>query len=314
MTDSGIYIVMATFNGECFIREQIHSIQAQSERDWTLLVSDDGSGDSTETIVTELARQDGRIVLLPRRCGPPGHAANFEYLLKRASEVKARNIFLADQDDTWEPTKLQTMIAAVRSSRGQTLGVFSDLELVTADGKPQGSYLDRAGLAGMYHLEGLLSQNSVVGCSLMIRGELLDLALPFPGGLENHDWWLAMCAASLGQLVYVPERLVNYRQHGGNTIGANSPLMRLSKWGSIVRRQRRVWESKIVAVDELIDRLRRTDRPVPEALLAWRLQMVSGGDWRAPCRLLRSDFRPVSRSLLLVQLLALTPLANGAED
>jgi hypothetical protein len=68
----------------------------------------------------------------------------------------------------------------------------------------------------------LLSRNEVTGCALAINRALLEMALPIPDGAIMHDWWLALFAAYFGQLIAVPERLVKYRQHDANVIGAKS--------------------------------------------------------------------------------------------
>ncbi|TXS96694.1 glycosyltransferase family 2 protein [Parahaliea maris] len=310
MKDQNIFITLATFNGERYLREQIRSIQQQTLTNWTLLISDDGSNDETLKILGDLAQNDSRIVILPRRTGAPGHASNFEHLLMHAVQAHAKFIFLADQDDIWATSKLEMMLASSCISGANYTSVFSDLEIIDSYGRPKGSFMQYTGLDGMHDLNGLLRQNFVVGCSLMIKSEILELALPFPKDLENHDWWLAMCAASLGQLKYLPERLVNYRQHGHNTIGAEISLRRLSKLRYILNRQRRVLDNKIINIAELIGRLQKNRLPVPEVLYSWLKQVSPGGEWRAAWRLLKSEFKPKSKVLLCLQLLALTPLTG----
>ena len=51
---------------------------------------------------------------------------------------------------------------------------------------------------------------------------LLEIALPISEDAVMHDWWLALCAGYFGRLAFIPEKLVKYRQHGANTIGAKS--------------------------------------------------------------------------------------------
>src|SRR5665213_2546839 len=69
-------------------------------------------------------------------------------------------------------------------------------------------------------LDHLIFYNIVTGCSLMGNRSLLELARPIPTGIDVHDWWLALVAASCGVLSTIPEPTVLYRQHGGNLIGA----------------------------------------------------------------------------------------------
>ena len=311
MKYSGVYIVLATYNGERYLADQICSIQAQSLADWTLLVSDDGSTDQTLDIVRQVIRKDPRVVLLPPRDGRGGHVGNFEYLLDNVLQRGGDCVFLADQDDIWEPGKLETLLAIMEQGAGKIPAVFSDLEIVDSTGHRRGSFLQSSGLTGRYDMASILCQNFVVGCSLLVTVDLLRLALPFPRGLENHDWWLAMCAYALGQLAFSPEKLVNYRQHAANTIGSKNYRAQLTKLGSIVYRQRRVFESKIIAVDELLRRLQVADIQPPAALLVWQRQFAQAQRWGKPWQLLVSEFKPDSRPLLLVQLLALSPLIRN---
>ena len=68
----------------------------------------------------------------------------------------------------------------------------------------------------------LISRNEVTGCAMACNRALLEIALPIPDRAVMHDWWLALCAGYFGRLAYIPDKLVKYRQHSENTIGAKS--------------------------------------------------------------------------------------------
>ena len=70
----------------------------------------------------------------------------------------------------------------------------------------------------------LLRHNLVTGCTLTCNRALLDLAMPFPDRLVMHDWWLALVAAACGEIRFLEEPTVRYRQHGRNQVGASSLL------------------------------------------------------------------------------------------
>jgi hypothetical protein len=72
------------------------------------------------------------------------------------------------------------------------------------------------------HPQRLISRNEVTGCAMACNRGLLEIALPVAGQAVMHDWWLALCAGYFGRLAFMPEKLVSYRQHGDNTIGAKS--------------------------------------------------------------------------------------------
>ena len=79
----------------------------------------------------------------------------------------------------------------------------------------------------------LISRNEVTGCAMACNRALLEIALPISGQAVMHDWWLALCAGYFGRLAFIPDKLVKYRQHGDNVIGAKSfwhALNPLTNW------------------------------------------------------------------------------------
>jgi len=311
VSSSGVYIVMATLNGASWLPEQLASIQSQGHRQWTLLVSDDGSTDGTIDIVRRAASEDKRIQLLPFRGGSAGHVANFEYLLEHALQQGAGVVFLADQDDVWQPQKLAVLLAIADANNGLPMAAFSNMELIDSHGNSLGSFLDTVNFNEKFGVDELLRQNYLAGCSMLVNAELLKLALPFPDNLENHDWWLGMCAAAVGHLAFSPEKLLRYRQHSGNTIGSGAVYTQVSNLWPILKRQRRVFEARLVAVMELTRRLRETGAAVPASLQAYESQLGDAKGWRKPLALASSKYKPRSRALYLIQLLALSPMVKG---
>lgn len=302
--DQPAFVVMATYNGAPWLREQLESIRQQTFDNWRLLVSDDGSNDGTVEILKEFARNDSRVTLLPDREGEKGHVANFEYLLRSALEQGAAVVFLADQDDVWQPDKLEILLQLLEFSGENCDLCFSDLEVVGADGAARGGYFDLMALKPLPSLPGLIGQNPIVGCSLAMRAAVLKLALPFPEGLENHDWWLALCAMVCGGLLYTEKRLVNYRQHGGNTIGIAAWSFSIRRGLAVIQRQNRILLSKLIAVETLVGRLQKAGLPVPEELYAYLNAFEGNGRWEICWQLVAGEFRPKSRALRAVQLIA----------
>jgi glycosyltransferase involved in cell wall biosynthesis len=308
MRSSKVSILMATYNGERHLKAQIESIIGQSKIDWKLCCSDDGSSDQTLSLLTSAQSVDERIKLLPPRTGKKGHVGNFEYLLNYALEIGDDWIFLADQDDIWLPHKLQVLLHLAECEAEPPMAIFSDLELIDEEGVSVGAFMSKHGLEAECSVAQLLRRNRTVGCSMLIRKELLELALPFPEKLENHDWWLGLCAAATEDLLYCAKKLVRYRQHSSNTIGAGASMSKLFSIQSIARRQRRVFESKLVAVEELMRRIEIRGNTVPKDLMAWHQQFASLEGWGRCRQLIRSEFKPDTKMLYLVQLLALSPL------
>ncbi len=225
-------IVLSSYNGAKFLPQQIESLRGQTCTDWSLLIRDDGSADGTQQLLQSLAQADSRITIVSDRLGNLGPAASFGALLEQAYRGGAQYVALADQDDVWMPEKLDRQLELLRSKEaaaGTTvpLLVHSDLAVVDQDLEPvHPSFLNFEHLSHIaeWPIGTLLVQNFVTGCSTLVNRALLGIALPIPSAALMHDWWLALCAACYGTISYLPEPTVQYRQHGGNTLGSKGWL------------------------------------------------------------------------------------------
>lgn len=223
-----IDIVLATYNGEKFLAEQIRSIQNNSGYDKfvsRLLVIDDGSTDATFSIVKELSLHDKKIVWLTNTSNRHGASNNFAFGL---AQTLSPYIMLSDQDDVWLPEKIQLSIDKIKQLEKESgsvpLLVFSDKEIV--DEKLQticSSYFKLRDIPKDWHVkpEQLCQQNVVSGCTMLFNRALLNKAMPIPENAYMHDWWLALVANKCGKLELIDKPLIKYRQHDNNTIGVN---------------------------------------------------------------------------------------------
>jgi glycosyltransferase involved in cell wall biosynthesis len=239
-----VAICMATYEPPLdLFRRQIESIRAQTHRDWLCVISDDGSSpDRLAAIERELAG-DGRFLLSrsPRRLG---FYRNFERALSLAP-AGARHVTMADQDDSWHPDKLATLLAEIGGARL----VYSDARIVAADGRHVADTY--WGLRRNNHtdMSALLITNSVTGAASLFPRALLDDALPFPPAqfAHFHDHWIALCARATGEIRYVDRPLYDYVQHGSAFVGhakANRMPTLLERFGNLRRDPRerlRMW-------------------------------------------------------------------------
>lgn len=223
-----VLILLATCNGEKFVREQVASIICQSFVDWRLLIRDDDSSDSTRALLQTLARTDARIQLVDDGLGRLGAVGNFNRLLLLAAEQGADYCFLADQDDVWTTHKVTRQLAAMKDAElayghDEPILVHSDLEVV--DDALRTVHLSFLRYCRIRHepegaLRTLLVQNFVTGATCLVNRRLLELATPIPAEAVMHDWWLALVASAIGQIAFLNDATVRYRQHSKNTIGA----------------------------------------------------------------------------------------------
>ncbi|GAW97800.1 MULTISPECIES: glycosyltransferase family 2 protein [Colwellia] len=233
-----IDIVLATYNGESFLAEQIHSIQNNSGyKKWVsrLLVVDDGSTDATCSIVKELSLHDEKITWIENTTNQHGPSNNFAFGL---AQTQSQYIMLSDQDDVWLPEKIQMSIDRIKQleieSGSVPILVFSDKEVVDEQLKIIcSSYFKLQNIAKNWHLtfEQLCQQNVVSGCTMLFNRVLLNKAMPIPEQAYMHDWWLALVASRCGKLELIDKPLIKYRQHNNNAIGLNQR----SKLNSIIR-------------------------------------------------------------------------------
>ena len=221
---ANITILMATYNGEQFIEEQVDSIRQQTEVNWQLIIRDDNSSDHTRAILKKLSQQDPRIYLLADH-SHKGLINNFGALLDYARQHTQSTYYaLADQDDIWLPEKLSTLID--KMDLQQPGMVFSDLIVSDQDGQTlHSSFMELTDFDPNTSMlfEELCWKNVAPGCACLFNNKLLAILKPLPDAkyLIMHDGYLVQIAASCGKLTYVDTPLILYRQHGHNETGAN---------------------------------------------------------------------------------------------
>lgn len=217
-------VALCTYNGERYLRAQLESIAAQTRPPDVLVACDDASQDGTMAALEFWAARAPFEVRIVRNPANLGYLRNFEQAISRSDTDL---IALSDQDDCWRADKLERL-EAVFQADAQAAAVFSDADIVDDDLKLLGyglldvlrvSGAERAAARAGRLLPVLLRRNIVAGAALAFRASWKDRLLPMPEGAV-HDEWIALAAAAHGALRFVPERLIRYRQHAANEIGA----------------------------------------------------------------------------------------------
>ena len=224
-------ILLATYNGEKYLKELIDSILNQTYKNIKLIISDDCSKDSTRKILEEYEKQDERVEVYyqPQNLG---YVKNFEFLLK---QVKSNLYMLADQDDVWLPEKIEKSVETIERENADL--VFGDLEVVDKDLKTiYPSFNDFMLLSRKikkyiksYKLNYLY--NCVTGCTVIAKSKFISKLLPIPANSKYfiHDHWLGIIMSIYGKVVYMPEKYIKYRQHGNNQVGTNKISHKFTK-------------------------------------------------------------------------------------
>ena len=223
-----IAILLASYNGEKYIAEQIESLLAQTEAGWELFCHDDGSTDRTlEILRCYEAQYPGQIHVLN---GPPRGGAKDNFL-RMMRDVRAPYVMFCDQDDVWLPKKVELTLREMKRLETKHGGkkpllVFTDLcvtdECLHPIAKRLSAYQKLN--PGRIKPKDLMIQNVITGCTVMLNRALAEFAIRPENTAEiiMHDWWCALIGASFGAGSYVDRALVLYRQHGGNFMGAKN--------------------------------------------------------------------------------------------
>ncbi len=218
-----ISIAMATYNGAPFIDEQLDSIERQLHRPAELIVCDDQSTDDT---VAHLGRFAGR-ASFPVRIHVNAQRLGWRANFMRATDLCSHELIaFSDQDDVWYPDKLSTMLPHFDDPA--TMMVYHNADLVDAKGVPYDTWLPVD--EHVTRIDALSRPTAWInpnGLTMMFRRLLTrfnDLWAdtdwpPAPEHPFAHDQWFFDLATNLGTVLLLPQRLLGYRQHGGNSVG-----------------------------------------------------------------------------------------------
>lgn len=219
-----IAILMCTYNGASFLREQLDSFSNQSHTDWTVYVSDDGSTDETRSILADYQQRWGaeRLMIFAGPC--QGFGKNFISLVKR-SEIQARYYAFSDQDDIWFSDKLERGVAKLGAYEKALPSLYcSRTRLIDAERNVIG-FSPR--FCKTPSLKNALVQ-SLAGANTMIMNQTardILLQLPDDADVVAHDWLTYILITGCGgNVFYDAEATLDYRQHDNNIIGANTNL------------------------------------------------------------------------------------------
>ena len=223
-----ITILMASYNGERFIAEQIESLLSQTEQNFILHVHDDCSTDKTWQILCDFSVMYPRKIMVHRNETNSGGAKwNFLQMLLAYQDDY---VMLCDQDDVWLPNKIEITLDAMRkvqASYGDDAAILVHTDLAVVDEKLQPMH---ASFREMSHLDyrrvalkDQLVQNTMTGCTAMLNKPLQAYVKKFPDYCIMQDWWLMLIAASFGHIVTLEnQKPILYRQHSSNAIGAKN--------------------------------------------------------------------------------------------
>ena len=244
MNVSKVQVLLSTYNGEKYLKEQLDSLLAQDYPNIDILIRDDGSKDSTKQILTGYENHKNISVIYGSNIGV---TASFLELLK-ISDPKAEFFAFCDQDDVWLKDKISRAVAALQKHPSDIpLMYCSRFTIVDEALRIMGySKSPRKELS----FNNALCQNVIPGCTMIINRIAKKRVIDMPMVIDRivmHDAWLYLVVSAFGSIVYDDQSRILYRQHGANVCGEQVNLAEkfLIKVKRFFRRER--FKSKIFA-------------------------------------------------------------------
>ena len=219
-----IDILMATYNGEKYLVEQLDSIINQTYHNWNLLIRDDNSTDKTLEIIQNYHKKDKRIKILKDNKGNLGIVRNFEELLKSS---ESEFIMFSDQDDIWVENKLDMYLKMIEKIKNKGFMIHSDAILFDKNKSNilKDTFISKKAINK--GLENVFFNYFVQGATILISKEIKNFILPFPKEVYLHDRYIHLISELFFERIFVNEALIYYRQHGDNQIGAKNTIREL---------------------------------------------------------------------------------------
>ncbi len=222
LRDKRVQILLSTYNGEKYLRDQLNSFLSQEEIQISVLVRDDGSTDDTRAILDEYSQKYGFKVILGENIGVN---ASMQLLIEVADE-SCDYYALSDQDDVWKPWKLAREIQFLEV-QPQSLPLLAATASCITDEQlhPRGRTIISKRPPSFYNA---MIQNICPGHTQVFNQKLLKLLSQSDSKSANvFDWWVYLLASGLGKVIISPESSVLHRQHENNAVGYQvNPLRR----------------------------------------------------------------------------------------
>ncbi|MFR7580111.1 MAG: glycosyltransferase family 2 protein [Butyribacter sp.] len=234
-----ITIIMAVYNGQEYIREQLESLKDQTYTEWRLVIRDDRSSDKTAEIVKKFSDEVEQEVIFKVNEKPSGSAKNnFALLINDAKE--SDYVMFCDQDDIWKKDKIEITFNKMkqveeRYGRDFPLLVHGDVEVIDENGNINAdSMFEMSHINADSKLPQILIQNHVTGCTMMCNKKLIAGISEYASSeyIIMHDYLAALYASVFGKIEVIKKPLLSYRQHSGNSVGAknnNNPVYLLKR-------------------------------------------------------------------------------------
>lgn len=238
-------ILLAAYNAEKFLEEQIDSILAQTNQEWTLYIRNDGSNDGTQNVIDRyMEKYSEKIIQIDKGGENLGCRNNFFRLLE---VVESEYYVFSDADDIWLDDKVEVSLNAIKQAEHEypNTPVMAFGDTIVCDSKMnvlEESYWTSVKIDP----EKFLSYNYMAVCCTaggscsIFNQKVKDALFPLANNNLIYDYWIALVVAKVGKLKVIHRPLKYYRQHDNQVCGVaiqneNALRYKFSKIGSLLR-------------------------------------------------------------------------------
>lgn len=226
---TSVSVAMAVYNGHKYLKEQLESILMQLKPSDELVISYNESCDDTWNIITEYQNQYPVIRIF--RCNEKGVFANFENAILHCTNGI---IFLSDQDDVWNPDKVDTVVKKMEEEHS----ILVLHNCLYTDEKLNSQNLD------LFHDRNVkpgywcnLVRNGYQGSCMAFRKDLVPLICPIPRNIAMHDQWIGLIAEKTGRISLIEECLMKYRRHEDSSSSDYVGIRRKITWMIVMQKE-----------------------------------------------------------------------------
>lgn len=210
-----VLVLLSTYNGSKFLRQQLDSLYQQTYPNIKILVRDDGSTDTTLELL-QAEKSKGSIELLNDQ-NNLGATCSFFELLRHTVLSETGYVAFCDQDDVWSPDKIECAVSALSVCANRPALYCSRLEIVDE----QLNHITLTRIPEKIGFGNAVVENIAVGCTTVLNKKALNiLCNNLPKSMPFHDWWCYLVISCFGEVIFDSCPRIQYRLHGKNVVGA----------------------------------------------------------------------------------------------
>jgi glycosyltransferase involved in cell wall biosynthesis len=219
-----IDILLPVYNGEKYIKEQIESLENQTFKDFKIIIRNDGSSDSSATLLDFVASKYDNIILIKDEKGNLGLSKTLEILIRASS---SEYFMFCDQDDKWMPNKIEISYEAIKNIESKhpntPILVCTDSTCVDDNEKiiSQSFFKSQKYTDVTDNPVKIAAMNVVQGNTCILNSFCKQYILPFPPYVL-YDHWCGIMISHYGIVKYIHQPTLWYRQHQCNVLGVNN--------------------------------------------------------------------------------------------